>query len=55
MKPIADLVKKHGTQKKLADAMGSTQSMISKWVHKGALVDSKGNVWTIAATHPITK
>jgi hypothetical protein len=45
MKPIAELIKQYGTQKKLAEAMGTNQGQVSSWLRYGALVTSNGAVW----------
>jgi hypothetical protein len=45
MKPIAELIKQYGTQKKLADAMGVNQGQVSYWLRYGALVTDGGAVW----------
>jgi hypothetical protein len=45
MKPIAELIKQYGTQRKLADAMGVNQGQVSSWLRYGALVESDGAVW----------
>lgn len=39
MKHINDLIKQYGTQQKLADAMGVSQSQIARWVRIGAFVN----------------
>lgn len=38
MTPIRDLVKKYGSQQKLADAMGVQQNQINRWCKAEALV-----------------
>jgi hypothetical protein len=45
MKPIAELIKQYGTQKKLAKAMSTDQGQISRWVKLDALVSDDGSVW----------
>lgn len=45
MKPIAELIKQYGTQRKLADVMGTNQGQVSSWLRYGALVESDGSVW----------
>lgn len=40
MKHINDLIKQYGTQQKLADAMGVSQSQIARWVRIGAFVNA---------------
>ena len=45
MKPIAELIKQYGTQRKLADAMGTNQGQVSSWLSRGAIVASDGSVW----------
>ena len=45
MKPISELIKQYGTQKKLAKAMGTDQGQISRWVKLDALVTNDGAVW----------
>lgn len=46
MTPITDLIRKHGSQQKLADLMGVHQSQISRWVKLGAMVcPLLGEVW----------
>jgi hypothetical protein len=45
MKPIAELIKQYGTQRKLAVAMGTDQGQISRWVKLDALVTDDGAVW----------
>ena len=38
MTTIRELVKKYGSQQKLADAMGVQQNQINRWCKAGALV-----------------
>lgn len=45
MKHITDLIKQYGTQQKLADAMGVSQSQIARWVRLDAHVCQSGNVY----------
>jgi hypothetical protein len=46
MTPITDLIRKHGSQQKLADLMGVHQSQIARWVKLGAMVcPLLGEVW----------
>lgn len=45
MKSIAELIKQYGTQRKLAEAMGTNQGQVSSWLRYGALVEPDGTVW----------
>lgn len=49
MKHINDLIKQYGTQQKLADAMGVSQSQIARWVKLRAYVSDAGEVYTISS------
>ena len=35
---IRDLVKKYGSQQKLADAMGTSQNQVARWCKRNAIV-----------------
>lgn len=39
LKQVNDLIKQYGTQQKLADAMGVSQSQVARWVRIGAFVN----------------
>lgn len=47
MTSIKQLIKQYGTQQKLADAMGVSQSQIARWVRLDAYVCSSGNVYIL--------
>lgn len=45
MKPIREVAKYYGSQRKLAKLMNTQQSQIAKWIKRGALVKPDGAVW----------
>jgi hypothetical protein len=45
MKPIREVAKYYGSQRKLAKAMNTQQSQIAKWIKRGAMVNPDGELW----------
>ena len=47
MKALAEHVKQtYGTVYEAAKQTGKSETQLHRWIKKGALIDSKGNVWT---------
>ena len=47
MTPLSTWIKQnHGTVYEAAKQTGKSETQLHRWVKRGALIDSEGNIWT---------